>query len=455
MRRNVISVIVAAVLVLALAAGAAALLRSQRAHLSRMQAVLQGTYQRALYDLVKHADNLQVHISKALVSSSSAQSVFLLTAAWNEADAVVENLAQLPLSELNLNRTFAFFAQVADYCFSLAKKQAAGTTLSQADLAQLTQIHKQLTALAQSLHELRDKFGRGNIPVQAATLRKGMASAASNAFLDGFSKIDERLQNEVPTLTYDGPFSDHVINRKPRLLEGEKQITPEEALDIALRFADVKREELLESTVDGRSGGNLPTYKVYLNSRKTGPVHIDVSKAAGKVVLALKPRIPASSTIGIEEAIAKALEYSRSKGFERMTATGYVKEDNTVLVSMVEELHGVLIYPDMLKVRVALDNGEVLTFDSLNYVMNHFRRKLPQPSLTPQQLYARICSRLEPLRIRTALIPLPDMREVLTYEVLARSKVTGDRFLIYLNSDTGQEEMILKLLESNEGTLTL
>ncbi|MGB9868127.1 MAG: germination protein YpeB [Bacillota bacterium] len=447
-------IVVVTTIILVVVAASATMLRSQSARLNRTQSALQANYQRALHDLVKHTDNLQVHLSKALASSSSSQTLLLPTAAWNEADAVVENLAQLPLAELNLNRTFAFFSQVADYCFSLARKQTAGIAPTQADISQLAQLQRQVTALGQSFHELRDKFGRGNIPIQAVQA-KGLASAASNAFLDGFSKIDERLQNEVPTLTYDGPFSDHVVNRKPKLIEGEPQISPEKALEVALAFAGIRREELLESSVDGRSGGNLPTYKVRLNSVSTGPLHVDVSKAGGRVVLALKPRIPASSQISIEEAIARAVQYAQQRGFNLMTPTGYIKEDHTVLVSMVDQVDGVLIYPDMVKVRVALDNGEIITCDCLNYIMNHFTRKLPQPTLAPEQVTAKLPDRLEAVRVQKALIPLPDTREVLTYEVRARSRHTGDAFLIYLNASSGQEEMILKLLESAEGTLTL
>ncbi|HHV79912.1 MAG TPA: germination protein YpeB [Firmicutes bacterium] len=439
---------------------AAIRLQSQRASLAATQAALQGMHQRALYDMAKHTDNLQVHLSKATVASSTPQSIFLLTAAWNEADAVVENLGQLPLAGLNLSRTFTFFSQVADYSYSLAKKQATGEPLSSSELQKLSELTQHVKQLSSSFHELRDKWGKGNIPlVQPTTPRGGgAATAAAQAagFSDGFAKIDERLQNEIPTLTYDGPFSDHVIKRKPKMLEGAAQINSDQAIDIALRFLEKNRAELKDVRVDPRSAGNLPTYKVSIVEMEGGePVHVDVSKAGGQVVLTLKPRFPAQASLSIADATSKGADFLRRKGFTDMVPTGFVREDNTVLVSFVSQSGGALIYPDMIKTRVALDNGEILSFDALNYVMSHSPRTLPKPKLTPDQAKAKVSSRIQPERVRLALIPTPSYNEVLTYEILGRSPASGDRFLVYVNAEDGREEMIMKLLDTDEGTLTL
>ena len=55
--------------------------------------------------------------------------------------------------------------------------------------------------------------------------------------------------------------------------------------------------------------------------------------------------------------------------------------------------------------------------------------------------------------VRLALIPRSAGDEVLTWEVPARM---GDaRFLVYINALTGEEENILRLVETGEGAMTL
>ena len=55
--------------------------------------------------------------------------------------------------------------------------------------------------------------------------------------------------------------------------------------------------------------------------------------------------------------------------------------------------------------------------------------------------------------VRTALIPTSGKGEVLTYEFTTRSK-DGQQILVYVNAANGEEEQILILIQTPNGTLT-
>ena len=51
------------------------------------------------------------------------------------------------------------------------------------------------------------------------------------------------------------------------------------------------------------------------------------------------------------------------------------------------------------------------------------------------------------------LIPDEALREKLCYEVDAR--LNSDRYFIYINAENGNEERILKVVETDKGTMTM
>ena len=109
----------------------------------------------------------------------------------------------------------------------------------------------------------------------------------------------------------------------------------------------------------------------------------------------------------------------------------------------------------MIKVSVALDNGEILSVDSRGYINNHKERKIKEPKKTKQEAKAVISNYLTVLKeARRAIIPTEGENEVETYEFVCRGS-NNDTVLVYINSNTLEEEQILILIESEDGILTI
>jgi len=113
----------------------------------------------------------------------------------------------------------------------------------------------------------------------------------------------------------------------------------------------------------------------------------------------------------------------------------------------------VTIYPDLVKVTVALDNGEVTGTETSGYLMSHRKRALPKPSVSQEQARAAINPRFEVSGGKLALIPVGTKDERLTYEF--QGKLDQESYLVYVNAISGREENVLKLVDTPGGTLTM
>ena len=88
------------------------------------------------------------------------------------------------------------------------------------------------------------------------------------------------------------------------------------------------------------------------------------------------------SEISEEQARTFAENFLKSRGIKNMVPTYTLKEGNTLTVSFAYKEGDVIVYPDLIKVLVALDNGQILTYDALGYLMSHRERDLPQPKIS-------------------------------------------------------------------------
>lgn len=115
---------------------------------------------------------------------------------------------------------------------------------------------------------------------------------------------------------------------------------------------------------------------------------------------------------------------------------------------------GVLLYTEVMKVTVALDDGRVTGLNAVDYVMYHQPRpQLPAPALNAAEAAARLNPRFEVTGSRLALIPTEGGGEVLAWELTGET--AGNTYLVFINAENGRREKILQVVETPEGTLTI
>lgn len=420
--------------------------------------LLDNQHQRAFYNMVGNVENISVLTAKSIVSGSPRQNIRTLSDIWWQSNFAQDNLAQLPLSHITLTRTQKFLTQLGDYAYTMAKSTADGHPMTSAQIARLEELHNQVGSLGQDLNQLQKKVETNGVSwTEIKNTSKKKLKNAPAATMDGsFQRINDRMQ-KYPTLIYDGPFSDHMETRSPKEMTG-KEISWEEAKTIARDFIDRRPgiDYLVTDSSKTTRNATIPVYTVRIAPRvpSMGEVfYVDVSQKGGHVVLAMNSRSMGKATIDLDQALNKAKAFLAKTEYKSMVPTYSLRQENTMIISFAYKENGVLIYPDLVKVNVSLDNGQVTGFDGASYLINHRIRNLPPAKLTEAEARNKLNPALKVESTRLVVIPLETRTEKFCYEFKTTFK--GDRFLIYINAMNGVEENILQLLQTPGGTWTM
>ena len=117
-----------------------------------------------------------------------------------------------------------------------------------------------------------------------------------------------------------------------------------------------------------------------------------------------------------------------------------------------------MLYPDLVKVQVRMDTGAVVGLEANSYWMNHVTRERLHPVLEEAEARALVSDRLDISASRLCVIPVDDglgagRTELLCWEF---DGVWNDnRYLVYIDAETGEEAEVLKVVEGNGWILAL
>ena len=160
-----------------------------------------------------------------------------------------------------------------------------------------------------------------------------------------------------------------------------------------------------------------------------------------------------SEIISQEEANVKGKEFLNNHGFMNMKETYYLKQDGIVTINYAYVQNDVVVYSDLIKVKVALDNGEVLGIETTGYLNNHTQRDTSNVKISKESAKKTLNKDLQIASDGLAIIPTEFKTEILCYEF--KGKVDDKEFLVYINAENGREEDILIITNTPNGTLTM
>lgn len=416
---------------------------------------LENEFNRSFFELTGFVQNVEVSLAKAMVTSTPKQTAVQLTDVWRQANFAQASLSQLPISNVELDNTSRFLAQVGDFSYTISRANIDGTPLTSEQYKSLDNLHNIALNLSNSLTSLENDIQGGRMK-WGELQSKGPAvfnRAAKNLSQNAMAEFEKEFK-EYPALIYDGPFSEHVEKLEPSVLAGKTEININTAFDVAKNFIGADKVTQISNPSNGE--GTIKTYSILINGPTTpkgSSITIDVTRKGGYVLYMLNSRTVGIPAINIEQAKDIGKKFLDSKGFTGMKDTYYLTDNNTATINYAYVQNGVIMYPDLIKVKIALDNGEIIGFESKGYLMSHKTRNLPIPKISEKQARSMLNSRLTIKSIGLAVIPLESKREVFVYEI--KGNVGNRNFLTYINAETGKEENILILLDTPNGTLTM
>ena len=333
-----------------------------------------------------------------------------------------------------------FANQVGDYCAYLHSKAAKGEEITQSDYASLQKLSSYAAAVQEKLAPVRDGIGEGGYEF----------SARLGSLNEEFSSIMNALQDgsmEYPSLIYDGPFSDGLDDKQAKTLSSE-EITPERGAEII--------EEKLESvgisgaTYVGEGSSHFKTY-LYSVENEHGSGDVQIAAAGGAIVqFSFNCEPSRKKDFDSEDA---AVKFVTDLGYENMVPVWSAESDGVIYMNLCYKQDGVIIYPDMVKVKINASDGHVTGCETLQYLFNHTQRSLEKPALSSEDILSRKWGELETKSVRLAVIPTPGGGERLAYEVYGT--VGEEKFFVDADANTGREVRVLKVVDSEQGELLI
>lgn len=424
----------------------------------QLNTFVENGYQRIFYDMIQNVENVGVYLSKGLVSNAPRQAILMYASAWKESHSAQEKLNQLPVAHQLIERTSKFLNQVGDFSFTIVNQYAEGQGVSRNQQDQLQTLQKEADYLAKELHELQASITAHGFAWGESMRKQGTAKlreVSPQLSEVSFKKIHEEIQQKTPVLIYDGPFSDHIEQIKPRGVTGVA-ISDEEAARIAQDKVDLRPDVQYNYNQMGTGQGKIPIYRIQIvpsQGQSQEDIYVDISRVGGHVVSYLNSRPLGAATLDGNQAKQKAIDYLKAKGFPQMITTYTQVNDGSATIVFAGTKNGVIIYPDQIKVKVALDNGQIIGLDAEKYLMHNHERELETPKISANDARNLVDDKMKVERVQQAVIPLEAGREVQCWEV--KGSWEGEEFYFYYNVLNGNEEKILKVIESSQGNYTM
>ena len=419
---------------------------------------MENRYNMAFYELVDYVQNVEVYLAKSLISTSPEHGAENLTNVWREASLAQSQLAQLPLSSNELENASKFLNQVSDYSYSLSRKNIAGEGLSEEDLQNIKELHQYSVDLENTVNQLSTDLNERRIKwedLNTSNAATGFATEVSSITQDSFSSLEENF-HEYSGLIYDGAFSEHLTSMEKKGLTGE-EIDEEQAKKIAEEF--YSQYGIEEITSNGYSeNADIPAYDFTVKMNNNNNIaSISISKKGGHIIFANYNKTVNAEIISQEQADEIGKKFLEQHGYKNMKETYYYKQNGIVTINYAyyqttTDNNQIVMYPDLIKLKVALDDGSVLGIETSGYLNCHYEREIPTNIVSKEEAKKILNKDLEIISENLAMIPTEWQTEVLCWEF--KGKVEDNEFLVYVNAQTGKEEDILVIVNTPNGTLT-
>ena len=397
--------------------------------------------EQAFEELCESVGGMDAALRKTLFAASPGVTASLCAEVYSRAQSADHALSSLAFPIQELEQTSSFLAGAGDYAAWLLRRSAGGQTVSDAERENLRSLSEGASLLSENLRQLRADMAEGLVTADAA----GAAEAGLPAMADSFLQMEQEFP-EMPTLVYDGPFSLDMTDRTPRMTADAAPIERDAALLVAAGFLGVRSNQTADA---GTEEGRIPCWRV-----RADDCTVSVSRRGGYVVRAIRGRTPTRTVLSLEDGLRAAEKVLAARRYGEMTESYHILEGNVLTVTYCASPDGVICYPDMIKISVAMDNGELLRFDAGEYLTCHTDRELPAAALSAEEAAARVPAELTLESQRLAVIPSEGTEEVFCRELVCLSE-SGQHTLLYYDAVTGEQARILILLEDETGTLAL
>ncbi len=403
---------------------------------------LDAFYQSAYYALVGNFVDIENDLAKARVMTDSKllrQNLLKIDVNCNLAS---QNLQVFYANNEGMSNLMSYINQLGDYCVFLNRELDKGKSLTTSQMENLNKLWGVSKEYGKLLNSLQDYAKDGDTFAL-------MLGASNEKFEDILSSINNG-SIEYPSLIYDGPFSDGIINREAKGVVGE-EITPDQGKGYVEKYLvgyDIENIEYAQDSVN-----RIPSYLYTVKLKGGRQCSVQIAKKGGMLLLMDLFHEVVEPTLTMEQCKKVAEQYCEAIGLKNMKAVWINNNQSNVYINMCYEQDGIVNYPDMVKLKISLDTGEVIGYEGLNYAFNHVQRTYETPTIREEEAVLNVSAILENVEVRLVTIPWNTVTEKLTYELVG--DLDGEKYFVYVDAYTGDEVNVLRMIDSNQGDLLM
>ncbi len=407
--------------------------------------ILENAYEKSFFNMSDSMNDLETKLSKLKVANSSSQRMLLANDVWKTTAMIEDNLAQLPIEHHSIANTTRFINQLGDYIYSLNRKLQNNGSYSEKDVEKIDSMYDRCQSLNKSIQSLSQTI-LSNYRIidhlDQQELRSGKLNK-QNLLGSGFENINQE-SIEYPEMIYDGPFSDALSLKDYKALKDAEKITYEQGI----KYIYDKFKDTANIDYRGKASGDLQAYEYSTTTENGGSRYIQLSVKGGMPISISSNNVQSEPKLSENQVIDYAIDWAKKLIDQEMKGVWISTINNTAYINLAPIINDTIIYPDLIKVKVSMSNGDLLGWEANSYLQNHTQRQISEPAITQEQAQQNISSRLNVQNTQLALIPKEWGEEVLTYEFY--TTYNDNIYLVYINAENGIEENILMVINTRD-----
>jgi spore germination protein len=399
-------------------------------------------YQRAFHDLSYHMEQLHGELGKTIAANSSSSDYYRrgLSNVWRMTSEAQNEINQLPLTLLPFNKTEELLSNISNFSYRAAVRDLTKHPLSVEEQKTLSDLYNHSGEITAELQNVQAKVLAENLrwmDVESALATQ--EKQLDNTIVDGFMTVDKKV-SEYEEMNW-GPSMASTFQKRSLSALAGMEITAEEAKAKVAEFLQLPGGAEGLNAAENGAGTEFASFSVSGKNPYSGQdMQADISKKGGHVIYYMSSRDVQESNVDLAGAREAAADFLAGHGYESMVPVNYDEYSHVASFTFARKEGDVIIYPEKLVVKVALDNGEVTGLTAADYIYEHKKRDIPAPLLSAEEAKQAVNPSFKSEGQTLAWIKNDVDQELLCYEFIGR--INGSGYRMYVNADTGVEEKI-------------
>ncbi len=398
--------------------------------LNEMNLKYENRMKASLMEAAQDMRTLENDLSKLMITVNEKSATQLLSTIALKSAACGQALSELPIVATGVQNTLKFTNQLSSYCVTVLNNYSVGVGLPENFDTQINDFFNTCKNVNIELQKVENDVICDKISL--LTVNNGETETEGL-----FGSIDNDLL-EYPSVIFDGPFSD-----------GQERTTPKKQREEILREEAIKYVENLgfNCQYKGEVNGVVPVY-LFENENTS----VQVTKNGGLLLMMISDRTVEEATLSEEEAEKKALEFVEKLEFGTVKNVWQEFYGNYAVFNFAPMIDETVIYPDIFKVKVALDNGDIIAVESKSYIMNNRQREIPDVKISEEEAKNRLKDGFVVETSRLAIVSVNE-KENLCYEFFGKFKNLD--FAVYISALDGEEKTSFRIISTETGKMVV